>query len=46
LVAGAKTVDIGRVETVLSGKDPFDELTMLDEHDSATPADPKEAVPA
>jgi aerobic C4-dicarboxylate transport protein len=41
-----KTVDMGRVETVLSGKDPFDELTMLDEHDAATPAVPKEAIPA
>ena len=41
-----KTVDMARVDTVLSGKDPFDELTMLDEHDSATPVSPKEAVPA
>jgi len=40
------TVDLERVETVLSGKDPFDELTMLDDHDSAPPAAPKEAVPA
>ena len=41
-----KTVDMARVDTVLSGKDPFDELTMLDEHDSGMPVAPKEAVPA
>ncbi len=29
-----KTVDMDRVESVLSGKDPFDELTMLDDADS------------
>jgi aerobic C4-dicarboxylate transport protein len=41
-----KTVDMARVDTVLSGKDPFDESTMLDEHESAAPVAPKEAVPA
>ncbi len=41
-----KTVDMDRVESVLSGREPFDELTMLDEHDSATPVAPKAAVPA
>ena len=41
-----KTVDMVRVESVLSGREPFDELTMLDEHDSATPVAPKAAVPA
>ena len=41
-----KTVDMARVAAVLSGKDPFDELTMLDEHDSSTPVAPKEGVPA
>lgn len=41
-----KTVDMDRVDTVLSGRDPFDELTMLDEHDSAAPVAPKAAVPA
>lgn len=41
-----KTVDMERVESVLSGREPFDELTMLDEHDSAAPVAHKAAVPA
>ena len=38
-----KTVDMRKVNSVLSGKDPFDELTMLDDH-AAAPQ--KEAVAA
>lgn len=39
-----KTVDMGKANSVLSGKDPFDELTMLDDHTPAAPQ--KEAVAA
>ncbi|WP_167098276.1 cation:dicarboxylate symporter family transporter [Mycobacterium sp. DL592] len=39
-----KTVDMDKVNSVLSGKDPFDELTMLDEPAPAAPQ--KEAVAA
>ncbi|HTY28510.1 MAG TPA: cation:dicarboxylase symporter family transporter [Mycobacterium sp.] len=40
-----KTVDMGKVNAVLSGKEPFDELTMLDE-DHSVPVAQKEAVAA
>ncbi|MGY4712944.1 cation:dicarboxylate symporter family transporter [Mycolicibacterium sp. CBM1] len=39
-----KTVDMGKVNEVLSGRDPFDEVTMLD--DDHRPVPQKEAVAA
>ncbi len=38
-----KTVDMTKVNSVLSGKEPFDEVTMLDDHASSQP---KEAMAA
>ncbi|MDQ1320577.1 MAG: aerobic C4-dicarboxylate transport protein [Actinomycetota bacterium] len=33
-----KTIDSDRVRAVLAGRDPFDEATMIDEHQPAVPA--------
>ncbi len=35
-----KTIDNDRVRSVLSGRDPFDETTMIDEHQPAATAQP------
>ena len=32
-----KTVDMARVDEVLSGRDPFDEITMIDDHNPQSP---------
>ena len=37
------TVDSAKVEAVLSGRDPFDEITMLDEHGKRAPTRPDPA---
>ncbi|KXO90075.1 C4-dicarboxylate transporter [Tsukamurella pulmonis] len=39
------TVDLAQTQRVLDKQDPFDESTMVDDHDSAAPA-PKEPAPA
>ncbi len=41
-----KTVDSEQVERVLSGQDPFDELTMLDDHDSRAEEPAQAKLPA
>ncbi len=43
-----KTIDRKQVDRVLSGNDPFDELTMVDDHDARAeePAQAKIAAPA
>jgi aerobic C4-dicarboxylate transport protein len=41
-----KTVDRNQVDRVLSGKDPFDELTMVDDHDSRAEEPVQAKVPA
>ncbi len=41
-----KTVDRDQVERVLSGKDPFDELTMVDSHDSRAEEPAQAKIPA
>lgn len=41
-----KTVDMNKVNEVLAGRDPFDELTMLDDSDDGAAVAQKEAVAA
>jgi aerobic C4-dicarboxylate transport protein len=42
-----KTIDRAKVDAVLSGDDPFDELTMVDDdHDSRAEEPPQERIPA
>ncbi len=41
-----KTMGIEQVDSVLSGQDPFDELTMLDDHDSRAEEPTQAKVPA
>ena len=41
-----KTVDREKVDNVLSGKDPFDELTMVDDQESRAEEPAQERIPA
>jgi aerobic C4-dicarboxylate transport protein len=41
-----KTVDRAKVDRVLSGQDPFDELTMVDDHDSRAEEPAQAKLPA
>jgi aerobic C4-dicarboxylate transport protein len=41
-----KTIDRTKVDAVLSGHDPFDELTMLDDHDPRAEEPAQEKIPA
>jgi len=41
-----KTIDRNKVDAVLSGHDPFDELTMLDDHDPRAEEPAQERIPA
>jgi len=44
--AWTHTIDKDRVDEVLRGDDPFDELTMLDDHDSRAEEPAQERIPA
>jgi aerobic C4-dicarboxylate transport protein len=41
-----KTVDREKVDNVLSGKDPFDELTMIDDQEPRAEEPAQERIPA
>jgi aerobic C4-dicarboxylate transport protein len=41
-----KTIDRNKVDAVLSGHDPFDEVTMLDDHDPRAEEPAQERIPA